>query len=762
MGKGKAIMNKEKNAKEVEINQEDENYYMEILNYYKKIKDMILTGDLLNDEHSCEVLIDRIIEDMKKKDVEIFLMSDQRCSKIFELMLSINILSIKKLIDSINFDILDEKGKMLEENDLFKRLKSCISNYIFILNSILKHVEQSIFDLYGSHVTETALESSAILLSFLKQKKIFKQDRSLILKEILEFVKKMGDTLGWVSILTNSTASHVGRTVINITIGKVTMSMDNMETYILENVGKRNQANKQKFSGKNQNKYKTYECSSIHELKELVFSPKTDNSSLSSQLLQSLKEDFEGVIGDTYALPSLILFIRGLNEIKSQNNTELVKLFNIFLTIIITNGQETEEDIISGYENKIIDSEKISRLLSNLTRNWINSNLKSRLLELLLDIIPYEFLVIWINSHTISKEKYDQIFLNDIIDSEYGHYVFLNLLKSNRIKREEFIPILKSLDFSKITSKKEFVDILISLIDNCRRLQSEYKYLTKKLWKSIEINSSEDYQYTFSCLIFQKKKSELIIEEEEDIRSKSDTDSIEKKLKISSQGCLMISSLSKFPIDTIHPLTSGITYFISKHKNVMLKDLLETSFGIRMIETIISSSSNIPQSLKRRWIQSYFGNFLNLTLSGTCNYAIIAMFYASDHLFRKMIVEELLNEEHGGGKDILMNKNFKIFKSLKIESFNKKDDWTNVNEKIDKTRKLFSNIIDEKIDILDNNLEDSSYSNVSNTNKISKKNKNKRSSSTYNNINNNNNDSNDITDDQSMGSILKFIKKSKK
>ncbi|KAH8582935.1 uncharacterized protein ELE39_002280 [Cryptosporidium sp. chipmunk genotype I] len=744
---------KEETIKDANVNQEDENYYMEILNYYKKIKDMILTGDLLNDEQGCEVLVDRIIEDMKKKDVEIFLMSDQRCSKIFELMLSINILSIKRLIDSINFDILSEKGKMIEENKIFKRLKYCISNYTFILKSILKHVEQSIFDLYGSHVTETALESSAIILSFLKQKKIFQEERTLILKEILEFVRKIGDNLGWISILTNSTASHVGRTVINITTGKVTMSMDNMEVYILENVGKRNQANKQKFSGKSQNKYKTHECGSIKELKELVFSSNMDDSSLSSQLLRSLKEDFEGIIGDTYALPSLILFIRTLNELNSQNNTELAKLFNIFLTIIITNGQETEEDIIIKYENGDMDSEKISRLLSNSTGNWINSNLKSRLLEALLEVIPYEFLAIWINSHTIFKEKHDQLFLNDILDSDYGHYVILNLLKSNRIKREEFIPILKSLDFSKITSKKELLDILISLIDNCRRLQSEYKYLTKKLWKSIEIDSSEDYQYTFSCLIFQKKKSELIIEK--DNTSQLEADFIEKKLKITSQGCLMISSLSKFPADTIHPLTSGITYFISKHKNIMLKDILEVPFGIRMIETIISSTSNIPLSLKKRWIQSYFGNFLNMVLSGTCNYAIIAMFYASDNLFRKMIVEELLNEEQGGGKDVLMSKNFKIFKSLKIESFNKKGDWNNVNEKIDKTRKLFSNIIDEKIDIL-NNLDESSSNNVSSNTKISKKNKNKRNFNKHNI-----NGSSDITDDQSMENILKFIKKSR-
>ncbi|TRY51486.1 Uncharacterized protein CTYZ_00003473 [Cryptosporidium tyzzeri] len=764
MGKEKA--NKEKTFKEkkeettnnVEANQEDENYYMEILNYYKKIKDMILTGDLLNDEQGCEVLVDRIIEDMRKKDVEVFLMSDQRCSKIFELMLSINILSIKRLIDTINFDILNEKSKMIEENEAFQRLKNCIFNYIFIQKSILKHVEQSIFDLYGSHVTETALESSAILLSFLKQKKIFHEERSLILEEILEFVRKMGDTLGWISIFTNSTASHVGRTVVNITMGKVTMSIDNMEPYILENAGKRNQANKQKYSGKSQNKYKTYECNSIKELKDLVFSSNMDDTSLSSQLLKSLKEDFEGIIGDTYGLPSLILFIRALNELNPQKNAELVKLFNTILTIIITNGQETDEDIIIGYENGDVDSEKISRLLSNSTRNWMNSNLKSRLLEALLEVIPYEFLVIWINSHTISKEQYDQLFLNDILDSEYGHYIILNLLKSNRIKREEFIPILKCLDFSKMISKKEFLDILISLIDNCRRLQSEYKYLTKKLWKSIEIDSSEDYQYTFSCLIFQKKKSELLLlEGKEDDSSKSETESAEKRLKITSQGCLMISSLSKFPVDTIHPLTSGITYFISKHKNIMLKDILEVPFGIRMIETLVSSTSNIPQSLKKRWIQSYFGNFLNLVLSGICNYAIIAMFYASDNLFRKMIVEELLNEEQGGGKDVLMSKNFKIFKSLKIESFNKKDDWNNVNEKIDKTRKLFSNIIDEKIDILDNLEESSSYKNVSNNTKISKKNKNKRN---YNN--HNINDLNDVTDDQSMGNILKFIKKSRK
>ncbi|KAJ1608336.1 putative transmembrane domain-containing protein [Cryptosporidium canis] len=731
--KDKAVKGRE-SAEEAEACPADENYYMEILNYYKRIKEMILTGDLLEDEQGCEALVDRIIEDMRKKDVEIFLMSDQRCSKIFELMLSINILSIKRLIDSVSLETLEEGGRMLEENDNFKRLKTCISNYIFILKSILEQVEQSIFDLYGSHVTETALESSAILLSFLKNKPVFQSDRKLILEEVQRFVRRMSTSLGWISILTNSAASHVGRTVINISLGKVTMSMDNMETYILENVGKRNQANKQKFSGRSSNKYKTHECSGILELREMLFSSGSEGSSLSDQLFQSLKDDFEGVIGDTYALPSLILFVRALFELKTPNDEGISRTLNKFLTIIITNGQEEEEDIISEFEKGHVESEKISRLLSNLTKSWISSNLKSRLLELLLDIIPYEFLVIWVNSHTYSKNENEEVPLSEILESEYGHYVILNLLRSNRIRREELIPILKSLDFSQLLSRKDMTDILISLMDNCRRLQSEYKYLTKRLWKAFEISSSEDYQYTFSCLIFQKNKSELVQQEE-------------ARPKITSQGCQMISSLSKFPADTIHPLTSGITYFISKHKETMLKDILETPFGIRMTETIVSSSSNFPQSLKKRWIQSYFGNFLSLVLSGTCNYAIIAMFYASDNLFRKMIVEELLNEEQGGGKDVIMSKNFKIFKSLKIESFSKKDDWNNVNEKIDKTRKLFS-------DIIDDNPNNPSTKEIHSSD-LSKKNKNKKTPRNHNNHD-------DVTDDHSMGSILQFIKKSKK
>lgn len=744
MGKERGTQERAR-AEEQEAGQDDENYYMEILNYYKKIKEMILTGNLLSDEQGCEVLVDRIIEDMRKKDVEIFLMSDQRCSKIFELMLGINILSIKRLLDSVNFSVSEEKGRMFEENESFKRLRSSVSSYVFILKSVLKQVEQSIFDLYGSHVTETALESSAMLLGFLKGKRVLEDERALILEEILGFAKKIGDgSLGWISVLTNSTASHVGRTVINIALGKVTMSMDTMETYIMENVGRRNQANKQKFGGRSlHSKYKVYECGGIDELKELLFSSEPGDSSLSFQLLRSLREDFEGIVGDTYALPSLILFVRALFELRTQTSGKLAKLFNSFLTVIITNGQgDEEEDLVSGYESGDVDSEKISRLLSNLTQDWIHSNLKSRLLELVLEVIPYEFLVIWINSHTLSKERLDQLFLNDMIDSEYGRFVVLNLLKSGRIRREEFIPILKSLDFSKLVDKRELADILVSLMENCRRLQSEYKYLAKKLWKSVGINSSEDYQYTFSCIIFQKKKNELAGEEEEKEENGGE-DKSERKPKITPHSCLMISSLSKFPADTIHPLTSGITYFINKYKNVMLGDIIETPFGIRMTETIVSSSSNIPQSLKKRWIQSYFGNFLNLTLAGTCNYAIIAMFYASDHLFRKMIVQELLNEELGGGKDVLMSKNFKIFKSLKIESFNKKDDWNLVNEKIDKTRKLFSDILDNKIDILDNDTPETTY--------VSQKNTNKRK----------HHSSNDVTDDSSMGSIIKFIKKNK-
>lgn len=730
---------------EPEAGQDDENYYMEILNYYKKIKDMILTGDLLSDEQGCEVLVDRIIEDMRKKDVGIFLMSDQRCSKIFELILGINILNTKRLLDSVNFNALEENGRMFEENETFKRLRSSVSSYVFILGSILRQVEQSIFDLYGSHVTETALESSAILLGFLKGKRVLEEEKALILEEVLEFARKIGaGSLGWISVLTNSTASHVGRTVINIALGKVTMSMDTMETYIMENLGRRNQANKQKFGGRNpHSKYKVYECGGIDELKELLFTPESGDSSLSSQLLRSLREDFEGVVADTYALPSLILFVRALFELRMQRKGKLVSLFNHFLTAIMTNGQE-EEDLVSGFESGDVDSEKVSRLLSNLTQSWVHSNLKSRLLELLLDVIPYEFLVIWINSHTLSKEGRDQLFLNDMIDSEYGHFVVLNLLKSGRIRREEFIPILKSLDFSKLVSKRELADILVSLMENCRRLQSEYKCLAKKLWKSIGIDSSEDYQYTFSCIISQKKKSELVEEKEERADS-------EGKLKITSHGCLMISSLSKFPTDTIHPLTSGITYFINKHKSVMLGDILETPFGIRLTETILSSSSNIPQSLKKRWIQSYFGNFLNLALAGTCNYAIIAMFHASDNLFRKMIVQELLNEELGGGKDILMSKNFKIFKSLKIENFNKKDDWNLVNEKIDKTRKLFSDIIDNKIDILQETTTTHEKTNTHNPH-LTKKNTNKRKQHLPD----------DVTDDTSMGNIIKFIKKNKK
>ncbi|KAH8741290.1 hypothetical protein FG386_000197 [Cryptosporidium ryanae] len=716
---------------------ESENRYVEILGYYKRIKNAILEGELLNDEENCETLVERMVEDMKKKEIETLLLTDQRCSKTFELILCIGILCVRRLFDKI---LCSENE---HENELYlERLVNSLSKDVFILETVFREVDKNIFSMYGSHVTETALEGGLLLqnyigkrlggLKFDKVKDSLINERENIRKIIFDSVRRLSDGPGWVSIITDSSATHVGRTIMNICVGRVEMSMEGMEEHIMDSVGRRNQgsklrSNENKVSLNSECYKKTDFLSLLYTFEEEDKSKEGDcldngldtNNTISNQIYKALLLDLDGLINDTYGLPSLITLLKALNEVGKKRNKYPMVLSKI-ITLIITNGQEEEEDIVGKIINGLkMDTDKISRLLINCTNSWINCSLKSRLLEALLEIVPYHLVTIWTSSHTCSAsppkssdlnyQHNNELLINKILDSDYGHFVVLNLLRSNVLRREEFTLILKSIEFSKLTSKKEFIDILIALIDTCRRLQCEYKYLTKRLWKVLEIETSEDYQYTFSCLIFLVKRSIFgnSIKGSKD-SNKGNIDNNESNFsdyKISPQGCMMISSLSKFPAETIHPLISGITYFINNFKNEMKGGIVETNYGTRMVENILSSTSTIPTSIKRKWIQSYIGDFLKLSLNGgVCNYALIAMFYASDNFYRKIIVEELLNEEQGGGKETIMSKNFKIFKSLKIESFVKQDkNWYDINKKIDKTREMFRDIIEGEIDTIGKN-----------------------------------------------------------
>ncbi|KAH7648280.1 hypothetical protein FG379_000204 [Cryptosporidium bovis] len=735
---------------------ETENRYSEILGYYKRIKSAILDGELLDDEENCEILVERMVEDMKKKDIETLLLTDQRCSKTFELILSIGILSIRRLFDNVP----DSKNEDKQENSIhLERLMNTLSKCVFILESVFREVENNVFSMYGSHITETALEEGILLQNYigkmLNDKKLKGVRESLICERdrirniIVDSIKRLGEGPGWISVITDSSATHVGRIIMNICVGKIKMSIEAMEEYIMESIGRRNQGSKVRSNNKisfSSERYSTKDllsllCTFGEEDKTGLDDDCNTSNTISNQIYKALLLDMEGIISDAYGLPSLITLLRALNEASRKENKYL-KILGRIITVIITNGQEVEEDIIGEIiEKSKLDTDKISRLLINCTNNWINCSLKSRLLEALLEIVPYDIITIWTSSHTClisSLTSSDSIkgacdkerMIDKMLNSEYGHFVILNLLKSNVLRKEEFTLVLKSLDFSKLTCKKEFIDILIALIDSCRRFQCEYKYLTRKLWKSLEIETSEDYQYTFSCLIFLVKRSIFDSSKKDGSQGNcinqtkgymNDTDNENKndsgnfnsecevfqssEYKISSQGCMIISSLSKFPAETIHPLISGITYFITNFKNAMKSEIIETNYGTRMVENILSSTSTIPTSIKKKWIQSYIGDFLRLTLKGgVCNYALIAMFYASDHFYRKIIVEELLDEERGGGKDVIMSENFKIFKSLKIETFVKQDkNWYDINNKIDKTREMFKSIIDEKIETTDNN-----------------------------------------------------------
>ncbi|OII78237.1 hypothetical protein cand_034620 [Cryptosporidium andersoni] len=787
-------------------------YSSEIIMYYVRLKDLILKGDLLKDEIGCETITQHIIEDINKKELDNLLLSDQRCSKVVEIILGISTLSIIRLFSKVEDEL--KKNEYLESNNfkdnLFNRLEESTSNFVTVCIKILNKMEYCIFNQYSSHIVQTTLESIILLNSHLQdcKIKIILEKLELLQISFMVNLQNLTRNIGWIKIICDPCGSHVARTIISSCIGDIKFDINGLEEHILSHLGRRNRASRLNLKFNNQN----YLLKVPVMFKEFLLCKASDidGDSLSGQIYECLRSDIEGIIYDPYASPTLSVLCFSLYKIKDEFPTnkgvnKLNKYNPLYklLSCIITLGQKSK-DIL----NPVKKVEKIKRYLVNCSINWMNSEIASCTLEMLIELIPDEVFTLWISSHcntdnlgsikdiNLDNKGVQISLINKMVSSCYGNYIIQKILKSNRLNEPDFIQLIKVVDFQ-VIFKSGYIGVLNCILETCRKFQSHYKLVTKNIWKAIELKSSNDYKYAFACLIFCKTRSELqnIIEEREinldkiegeieerigDINDSTiidDKDSFEivkksnenrlSRLSTSTYGCNVINSLIHFPAETIHPLISGITYFISHFKEIMIKELGMKQYGVRMIESMVGVNSQIPITIIRKWINAFSGHFLELGLNNNGSFAVSAMYKASDKIMKRKIVQELLDKENGGA-DMIKSRNYSLYKRCEIPLYLELDEklWDISQSQKTKTRIMFSDILKEEPEIKNKNINNEILSKSSENRVNKQKKENKYSNNTQYFKDNKldteiskNSDSNEI--DKGMESIIKFIKNKK-
>ncbi|EEA04817.1 uncharacterized protein CMU_038840 [Cryptosporidium muris RN66] len=806
--------NEFKNNKQIYKKIRDTGHYSsEIIMYYVRLKDLILKGDLLKDEIGCETITQHVIEDINKKELDNLLLNDQRCSKVVEIILGISTLSIIRLFSKVE-DELKKSDEYLESNDfkdnLFNRLEESTSNFVTVCIKILNKMEYCIFNQYSSHIIQTTLESIILLNSHLQdcKIKIILEKLELLQISLMVNLQNLTRNIGWIKIICDPCGSHVARTIILSCIGDIKFDINGLEEHILSHLGRRNRGSRLNLKFNNQN----FLLKVPIMFKEFLLCKASDidGDSLSGQIYECLRSDVEGIIYDPYASPTLSVLCFSLYKIKDEFPTKKgVNKLNKYnplyelLSCIITLGQKSK-DIL----NPVKKVEKIKRYLVNCSINWMNSEIASCTLEMLIELIPDEVFTLWISSHcnTDNLESIKDInldnkdvqisLINKMVSSCYGNYIIQKILKSNRLNEPDFIQLIKVVDFQ-VIFKSGYIGVLNCILETCRKFQSHYKLVTKNIWKAIELKSSNDYKYAFACLIFCKTRSELqnIIEEREinidkvegeleerigginDSTIIDDKDSFEivkrsnenklSRLSTSIYGCNIINSLIHFPAETIHPVISGITYFISHFKEIMVKELGMKQYGVKMIESMVGINSQIPITIIRRWINAFSGHFLELGLNNNGSFAVSAMYKASDKIMKRKIVQELLDKENGGA-DVIKSRNYSLYKRCEIPLYLELDEklWDISQSQKTKTRIMFSDILKEEPEIKNKNINNEILSNSSENRANKQKKENKYSNNTQYFEDNKldielskNSESNEI--DKGMEGIIKFIKNKK-